>query len=116
MKLDADGIACGNSPRPMHDQRRANASAMGILLVPFERRVGGLRPSRGIMIESALAADIVQTIEADLWGFLLVDHVLAQVERAGWTSFRACAVVREQNDQRVVETPERFEIVDQPAD
>src|SRR5262249_57349348 len=60
VKLRADCIARRNSLRPMKDHRRTNTAAMGVLLVPFEWRVGGVGPPGRVMIECEVPADIVQ--------------------------------------------------------
>src|SRR5262245_29507647 len=60
VKLRADRIACRNSLWPVNDQRRSNASAVGVLFVPFYGGVGGLGPSGRVMIECEVPANVVQ--------------------------------------------------------
>src|SRR5262249_44599690 len=94
VKLRADCIACRNSLRPVNDQRRTNASAVGVLFVPFEGGVGGLAPPGRVMIECEVPANVIQAGETNLVGLLLVHHVLPQIERARGTSFGACTIIR----------------------
>src|SRR6516164_2775616 len=94
VKLRADCIARRNSLRPMNDQRRTNTAAMGVLLVPLERSVGGLGPAGRVMIECEVPANVVQTRETGLGGFLLVHHMLPQIECPRRTSFGACTIIR----------------------
>ena len=48
--------------RPVHDQRVAHAAAVGVLLVPFQRRVAGLGPAPGDVAVAVGAADVVQPL------------------------------------------------------
>src|SRR5262249_12548081 len=102
VKLRADRIACRNSLRPVNDQRLTNASAVGALLVCCEGGVGGLAPRGGVRMDGEPPANVIQARETNLVGLLLVHHVLPQIERARGTSFGACTIVRQENDQRVL--------------
>jgi hypothetical protein len=57
--LRADLSAISDAARPVDDKRRSNAAAMVAALTPFERRVGDLRPSGGVVVECPFAADSV---------------------------------------------------------
>src|SRR5262245_11315517 len=108
VELPTNRSARGNSPRPVHDQRRPNASAMGVTLVPFQGSVRGLRPASRIMRERSRAANIFKTRKAYFRRFTLIHHVFSQVERAGRTAFVAGTVVGQEHDQRVVQTIDRL--------
>ena len=101
---------------PVHDKRRSHAAAMHMLLVPLQRRVGGLRPAGRIVIVSHLAADAIDERQRRLYGLLLVDHMLAQMNRTRRSTFGARSVIRKKNDQSVLQLPDSREVVDQPSD
>src|SRR6266851_8080817 len=100
----------------MDDQRRANSSSVRIPLVPLQRSIGDLSPSGRIMRERSSAANVIQPRETDLGGLLLIDHMLSEIKRASGTTFTACTIVGQENDQRVFQAAERMEKIDQPAD
>ena len=60
VELPANAAPLGNASGPMRDHRYANASAVGVLLVPLQRRVAGLGPAPGIVGRTARTANLVQ--------------------------------------------------------
>ena len=88
--------------RPVHDQRVAHAAAVGVLLVPLQRRVAGLGPAPGDVAVAVRAADVVQPL--DRLVDVLADAVepLHLVEHAGGAALLAGAVVGESDEEGVV--------------
>ena len=108
--------ARGDALVPGHDQRIADAAAMGVLLVATQRRVGRHRPAPrevGVRVGAADVLDardlLVQRFAAQIVGTHGVDHA----ERA---AFLAGAVVGHHDDQGVVELAGAFEEGHQAAD
>ena len=98
----------------MDDQGHAHAAAVGVLLVPLERGVAGLRPAPRIVGRAARPADLVQP------RLRLVDVVEQRLSVAGGVgdalraALLAGAVVGHQQQDGVVELARGFEIGDQP--
>ena len=83
--------------RPVHDQRHVDAALVGVLLVPLERRVAGLRPAPRVVRVAVRAADLVDAVDR-LVGRLEDEveelHLVQDAERA---ALLAGAVVGEQD-------------------
>ena len=103
--------------RPVDDQRIADAAAVGVLLVPLERRVAGLGPAGRVVDVGGLVAEPVDRLQAELQRLRDVAGVrLVDVEAADARALVAGAVVRHQHDHRVVKLADLLQVVDQPAD
>ena len=116
MELTADAPVVFNARGPMHDQRIANPAAVGILLVPLERRVSGLSPAPGDVGMAVGSADFIQPILDGVDIFRHTVEILELVHDTGGTAFLAGAVVRKQYDQGVVELPHLLQKRDQSSD
>ena len=102
-----EGTADGPYPlqrtRPVDDQRVAHTAAVGVLLVPLERRVADLRPAPGNVGVALWTADVIEPLHRLVDIF---DHAVEPphlVENAGRTAFLAGAVVRHDDEERIVE-------------
>jgi hypothetical protein len=64
------------------------------------------------MVIGPLAANFLKVGEAARRLLFLVDHVRAEIDRPSGAALCARAVVRHHQDERVVEVPDRGEILD----
>ena len=109
--------AVGDAAGPVHDERVAHAAAVGVLLVPAQRRVAGLGPAPRVVAVRVRAADVVEAVGDDLVDVL--PHAVEEAElvhHAVRAALAGGAVVGEDHEQRVVEQPRLLEEVDEPAD
>ena len=106
----------GDALAPGHDQRIADAAAVGVLLVAAQRRVGGHRPAQREVGMGVGPADVVDARD------LLLDRLALQVvgahgvDHAERPALLAGAVVGHDHDQRVVELARRLEEGHQPRE
>ena len=102
--------------RPVNDEGIGDAAAIGLALPSLERRVAGVRPSPGVVIEIFRAAEFVDRRQILLQ---IVGHVVEElvlVDRPVRSAFGTRAVVGNEHDQRIVEFAHLFEEIDQPPD
>ena len=116
MKLGSHAAAIGNTGRPMHHQRVAHTTAMGILLVALARRVAGLRPAPGIVAVRIRAADIIKARHRLLDGGRHAVVVAHRVDHTHRAAFLAGTVVRHHQEHGVVELTDRLQERRDPAD
>ena len=103
--------------RPRHDHRVGrSALPVAVALPQLERGVERTRPSGRIVVVGGWAAKHVQVLQVvlDLVGDAVEVGVL--VDRAAWSALAGCAVVRDQDDDCVVELAAVVEVVEQPPD
>ena len=102
--------------RPVDHQRVAHAAAVGVLLVPLERRVADLRPAPGNVGMTVRTANVVEPFH----GLVDVLHHAVEplhlIEDTGRSAFLACAVVRHDDEDGIVELTEFVEERHHPAD
>ena len=88
----------GKTLAPIDHQRIANASAMSVLLIPFQRRIRRHSPAMGKIAMSVRSANIIDT------GNFLCHRFWAQIERphcidqAKKPAFLAGTIVRQHQD------------------
>jgi hypothetical protein len=107
-RLDAFG--------PAHEKRVAHAAPVGLALPPAEGRVARVGPTPRVVIEVLRSADVV---DGGQLLFQAVRHVVEElvlVDRAGWTSFGAGAVVRDHHDEGVLVLAQVLQGLDELAD
>ena len=87
---------------------------MRVLLVALERRVARHRPALRIVVVEVRLADLVDVLE--VVGEVVAHRVevARRVHRPQRRTLLARAVVRDQDDQRVVAASELLEVRDQP--
>ena len=102
--------------RPVDDHGHVDAALVGVLLVPLERRVAGLGPSPRVVGVAVGPADVVEAADGLVGRLHQEVEELHLVQHAERSALLAGPVVRQQEDQGVVELAERVELVDQPAD
>ena len=114
--LVADLAARRDALGPRHDARIGDAAVMDVALPALEGRVAGIRPAGRIVVVGFFAAQIVVVLEVlfERIRDTVEDQIL--VERAEETAFPRSAVVRHQQDERVIEIAQRFERLDQTPD
>ena len=101
--------------RPVHDQRVAHATAVGVLLVELARGVAGHRPAERVVVEPLRLADLGDAIERLLERHRCPLEIAALVQSAGMAALLRSAVVAHDHEDRVGERTDPFESVDQPA-
>ena len=116
LELVAQSAAIGDTVRPVDDQRHVDATLVGVLLVPLERGVAGLRPTPRIVGVAVGAADVVETRDRLVGRLDQQVEVLHLVQYAERSTLLARAVVREEQEQRVVHLSEGLEGGHQPTD
>jgi hypothetical protein len=99
----------------MDDERIADAAAIGLALPAAEGRVAREGPAPGIVIEGRRASELVDLLQVFLERVGDVVEELVLVDRSGRPAFRACAVVGDEHDQRVVPFADRLEEIEEPA-
>ena len=114
-ELGPDGTGVGNPVRPGDDQGGTHPAGVGVLLVPAQGGVGGLRPSPGDVGLRVRSADGVEALQVELDGAEPVLFVGDDVGAAVRSALLAGAVVGEHHDDGVVEAPDRVEELHQPA-
>src|SRR4029453_278014 len=113
----ADRVAVPNAGWPVDDQRMPDAPAVGVLLVPAEGRVAGLRPAPRDVGVRMRSADVVKAV-----GDNVIDVLRDEVEEAELVHYAvraallASAIIRAEHEQRVVEKALLLEERDEPAD
>ena len=101
---------------PVHDQRIGDPALVDLPLPSAERRVAGDRPSPRVVVVAEGPADLVDPAER------LLDRTGCDVprpdvvDRADGPALRAGTVVRQHDDERVVEVARAVEEVDEPAE
>ena len=100
----------------MDDQRVADAAAVGVLLVPLERRVADLGPAPGNVGVALRTADVVESLNRLVDVFHHAVEPPHLVEDAGRTALLAGAVVRHDDEERIFETVDFLQKRNQPAD
>ena len=116
VELVADGAAVGDAVGPVHDARHVDPALVGVLLVPLEGRVAGLRPAPRVVGVAVRAADVVEVVDGLLRRLQQEVEELHLVEDAERAALLAGAVVGEQHDDRVVEQVHVVEGVDEATD
>ena len=115
-ELMAQFAARRDARRPMKDQRIADPAAMGVLLVAAQRRICRHRPTHGEVrmgIRAADGVDARQFFRHDLGTKIVGSH---RVYHSQGTAFLARAIVREHQQNRVLELPGSAQKVDQASD
>ena len=108
--------ARGDARRPADDQRVDDATGVRVLLVALERGVARLRPADRIVVARVARADVVDAREVVRERLRVAVLVERRAGRAVHLPFLAGAVVRQQDEHRVVEPPEALEVADEPAE
>ena len=116
VELLADAAPVHDQLRIVDDQRVANAAAVGVLLVALERRVAGHRPAQGIVVVQVALADLVDVGEVLFQRVAHAVEVAQRIDGAEGRALLACAVVRDQGDDRVFELAGLREEAQQAAD
>ena len=109
------GPTDGAAPGPMHDQRVSHPALVHLSLPAAERRVPGHRPTPRVVVVPAGPADLVdvrQRLFQRGGDTVPRPHV---VERPGRATLRARPVVREHEEQRIVEVPGVAQVVHEAA-
>jgi hypothetical protein len=111
--LVAGGTGVADAIWPVHDERIADASLVGVLFVEPQWGVADLRPARWVVVVQVRAADFIDSI----------DHVFRStadqveepqfVEGAVFAALLARPIVGDEHDDRVVEHVHEVEEVDQ---
>src|SRR5262245_21584062 len=88
--------------RPDDHERIRDAAAVGFALPAPERRVPGMRPAPGVVIEVLRATEVVdrRDVLREVVGYVVEE--LALVHRPVRTAFCAGAVVGDDHDERVL--------------
>ena len=102
--------------RPVNDERIGHAATIGLALPALERRVTGVRPSPGVVVEIFRAAELIDRRQILLQIVRHVVEELVLVHRPIRSAFGTRAVVRNEHDQRIVEFAHLLEEIDQPPD
>ena len=95
--------------RPVDDERVADATAIGFTLPAPERRIACERPAPRIVIEIFRPANIVDRLQVLFQAVRNVVEELVLVRRSARSALRACSVVRDEHDERVVEFAETLQ-------
>ena len=96
--------------RPVHDQRHVDAALVGVLLVPLERRVAGLRPAPRVVGVAVRPADVVDAVDRLVGRLEDAVEELHLVQDAERSALLARAVVGEQQDDVLSSSTERLEV------
>ena len=115
-ELVADLSLALNALRPVNEERVGRPAAIGFALPALERRIAGVGPSPGVVIEIFRAAEVVDRRQILLQVVRHIVEELVLVDRAVRAALRACAIVGDEHDQRIVEFAEMVDEIDQPAD
>ena len=106
---------CLDALRPRYDARVGGAAPVGLALPAAERRVAGVGPAPGVVVEGLDAAQLVDHLEVVFQRFLDIVEEEHLVERAYRPAFGAGAVVGDDDDQGIVQLADLFqEIEDAP--
>ncbi len=93
------------------------AAAVQVLLVALERRVACHGPTLWVIRETAIGPDVAQALDRVGRGGLFESAEPGELVQASlWAPLLAGAVVRAQDDDRVVEPADLGQIMRQPAD
>ena len=113
MVLGANAPGVLDALWPVHDQGVTDAATERIHLEPLQRRVAGKPPAFRVVVVRVLAAELVD-VGQELIDRLVDERVvLADIDVAKVTAFVACAVVRHDHEQRVVELAGFFQVIHQ---
>ena len=99
--------------RPVHDERVAGATAIGLALPATERGIACKGPAPGIVVEGLRPAQLIQLRQALLQRLLRVVEELPLVGGASRAALGTGAVVGDDHDQRVVELAGALQVVEQ---
>jgi hypothetical protein len=101
---------------PVDDHRVSDAAFPGVALEQLARRVERHRPAGGVMVVGLRRAELVDVFQVvvDVVHHSVEERVL--VDRAARAPLARGAVIRDPDDQRVVQLASLLQIVDQPAD
>ena len=100
----------GDAVRPVHDERDVDAAFVGVLLVPLERCVAGLGPAPRVVRVAVGPADVVDPLDGLVGGLDHEVEVLHLVHDAERPALLAGSVVRQQDEERVVESTELLQV------
>ncbi len=115
VELTPDAALVLDARRPMHDERIAHATGMGVLLVALERRVADHGPAPGVVGMAVGSADQVQPFHGLVHIFAQAVEVAHLVEHTGRAAFLAGTVVRHGDEDGVVQLAQALQRIDVAA-